>query len=202
MNLRDLRSKKCTCLWSISDNCTSSTVSLYVIVVWCYCKGLLLTLTLLLMPVLYALSQNISEIVGRFHIYTYNQRIDIIIPHETSYPFCLLLFSNIHVIMLHRWQRHQMETFYTLLTLCAGNSPVIGEIPSQMPVTRSFDAVIDLRPNKRLSKPSRRRWFEMPSRSLWRHCNDSPRLLLGHWNIFWQLFEYFSSSEGILWDWW
>ena len=25
--------------------------------------------------------------------------------------------------------------------------------------------------NKRLSKPSRRRWFETPSHSLWRHCN-------------------------------
>ena len=26
-------------------------------------------------------------------------------------------------------------------------------------------------PEKRLSKQSRRRWFETPSRSLWRHCN-------------------------------
>ena len=26
--------------------------------------------------------------------------------------------------------------------------------------------------NKRLSKRSRRRWFETPSRSLWRHCNE------------------------------
>ena len=28
-----------------------------------------------------------------------------------------------------------------------------------------------LRLNKRLSKQSRSRWFETPSRSLWRHCN-------------------------------
>ena len=28
-----------------------------------------------------------------------------------------------------------------------------------------------LHPNERLSKQSRRRWFEAPSRSLWRHCN-------------------------------
>ena len=27
--------------------------------------------------------------------------------------------------------------------------------------------------NKRLIKQSRRRWFEIPSRSLWRHCNDN-----------------------------
>ena len=29
-----------------------------------------------------------------------------------------------------------------------------------------------LRLNKRLSMQSRRRWFETPSRYLWRHCND------------------------------
>ena len=47
-----------------------------------------------------------------------------------------------------------------------------GEFPSQRPVTRSFDVFFDLRLNKRLSKQSRRRWFEIPSRSLWHHCND------------------------------
>ena len=46
-----------------------------------------------------------------------------------------------------------------------------GEFPSQRSVTQSFDAFFDLRQNKRLSKQSRRRWFETPSRSLWRHCN-------------------------------
>ena len=64
-----------------------------------------------------------------------------------------------------------METFSALLVLCARNSPVTGEFPSQRPVTRSFDVFFDLRLNKRLSKKSRRRWFETPLRSLWRHCN-------------------------------
>ena len=32
-----------------------------------------------------------------------------------------------------------METFSTLLALCAGNSPVTGEFPAQMPVTPSLD---------------------------------------------------------------
>ena len=41
------------------------------------------------------------------------------------------------------WWRHQMETFSALLALCAGNSPVTGEIPSQRPVTRSFDVFIN-----------------------------------------------------------
>ena len=36
--------------------------------------------------------------------------------------------------------------------LCAGNSPIPGELPTQRPVTRSFDAYFNLRPNKRLSE--------------------------------------------------
>ena len=44
-------------------------------------------------------------------------------------------------------------------------------IPSQRPVTRSFDVFFDLQLKKHLSKQSSRRWFETPSRSLWRHCN-------------------------------
>ena len=65
-----------------------------------------------------------------------------------------------------------METFSALLALCERNSPVTGEFPSQRPVTRSFDVFFDLRLDKRLSKPSRRRWFETQSRWLRRHCND------------------------------
>ena len=60
-----------------------------------------------------------------------------------------------------------------LLVLCVGNSPVTGEFPSQRPVTRIFDVLFGLHLNKRLSKQSRRRWFETPSDSLWRHCNDN-----------------------------
>ena len=66
-----------------------------------------------------------------------------------------------------------METFSTLLALCAGNSPVTGDFLSQMPVTRCFDIFFDMCMNKRFSKQSRRWWFETPSRSLWRHCNEN-----------------------------
>ena len=45
-----------------------------------------------------------------------------------------------------------METFSTLLALCAGNSTVTGEFPAQRPVTRSFDVSFDLHLNKWLSK--------------------------------------------------
>ena len=40
-----------------------------------------------------------------------------------------------------------MEIFSALLAICAGNSPVPGEFPTQRPVTRSFDVFFDLRLN-------------------------------------------------------
>ena len=64
-----------------------------------------------------------------------------------------------------------METFSASLALSAGNSPVTNELPTQRPVTRSFDVFFELRLNKRLSKQSWGWWFETPLRSLWRHCN-------------------------------
>ena len=70
------------------------------------------------------------------------------------------------------WWRHQMETFYAVLALCAGNSPVTGVFPAQRPLTRSFDVFFNMRLNKRLSKQSWGWWFETPSGSLWCHCND------------------------------
>ena len=83
-------------------------------------------------------------------------------PEESGYP----------------WWRHQMETFFALLALCAGNSPVTGKFPSQRVATWSLDAWFDLRLNKRLSKPSGRWWFETPWRSYdvtltaCKTCND------------------------------
>ena len=84
------------------------------------------------------------------------------------------------LIWLHReidytyiWWRHQIKTFSALLALCAGNSPATGEFPSQRPVTRRFAIFFDLRLNARLSKQSRRPWFETLSRSLWGRCNTS-----------------------------
>ena len=41
-------------------------------------------------------------------------------------------------------------------------------------ITRTLDVFFDLRLNERLSKQSRHRWFETPSRPLWRHCNALP----------------------------
>ena len=69
-----------------------------------------------------------------------------------------------------------METFSALLAICAGNSPVPGEFPTQRPVTRSFDVYFDLRPNKRLSKQWWGWWFETQSCPLWRHRNVAAKM--------------------------
>ena len=45
-----------------------------------------------------------------------------------------------------------MGTFSALLAICAGNSPVSDEFPTQNTVTRVFDVFFDLRQNKRLGK--------------------------------------------------
>ena len=80
--------------------------------------------------------------------------------------------NNLHDICNQQtktpWWRQQMETFFALLAICAGNS-------AQRPVTRSFDILFDLRLNQRLSKQSWGWWFETLPRPLWRHCNDKMR---------------------------
>ena len=70
----------------------------------------------------------------------------------------LCVSSCVRHLLIPRW-RHQMETVSALLVLCARNSPVTGEFPTQRPVTRSFDVFFDLRLNKRLSKQSWGWWF-------------------------------------------
>ena len=93
-------------------------------------------------------------------------------------PLCWLArdYSRPRSPVMHHtyitWWRHQMETFSALLAICAGNSPVTGEFPTQRPVTRSFDVFFDLCLNKRLSKQWRCWWYETQSRPLWRHCNE------------------------------
>ena len=63
--------------------------------------------------------------------------------------------------------------FSALLALCDRNPPATGGFPSQRPVTRNIDVFVVRHPNKRVSKQSRRRWFETPLRSLWHRCSDS-----------------------------
>ena len=59
--------------------------------------------------------------------------------------------------------------------ICAGNSPVTREFPTQSSATRSFDVFFDLHLNKRLRKQSIGWWSETPSRPFWRYCNGSAK---------------------------
>ena len=80
--------------------------------------------------------------------------------------------GDIYMRRIYTWWRHQRQTCSALPALCAGNSPVTGEFPSQRLVTRNFGVFFYLRLNNRgLSKKSWGWWFETPSRPLWRHCN-------------------------------
>ena len=94
-----------------------------------------------------------------------------------------------------------METFPALRALCAGNWSVTGEFPSQRPGTRSSDVFFHLRLNKRLSKQSKRGWFETLSRSLWRHCNAdwiAQRLKKINGSMYWLWFPF---DDPLLWYW-
>ena len=76
-----------------------------------------------------------------------------------------------------------METLSALLAICAGNSPVPGEFPSQRPVTRSFDVFficvcINGRVNNREAGDLRR--YRIHYGQLWHHHNVMTQL---NWTI-------------------
>ena len=56
--------------------------------------------------------------------------------------------SNVLPDIYCTWWRHQIEIFSASLAICAGNSPIRGEFPTQRPVTQSFDVFFDLRLKK------------------------------------------------------
>ena len=105
-----------------------------------------------------------------------------------------------------------------LLAICAGNSPVPGEFPTQRPVTRSFGVFFDLRLNKRLSKQWWGWWLETLSRPLWRHRNVPANTLVPNSDrpsagtlltaglhifsklLFWGLTLVSNTFSGRLWD--
>ena len=89
--------------------------------------------------------------------------------HQVFTLFCCALLCCDYIT----WWCHQTEAFSTLLAICAGNSPVTDEFPSQRPVTRSFDVFLWSPLNKQLSIQSWGWWFDTPYHPLWRHCNDN-----------------------------
>ena len=83
-----------------------------------------------------------------------------------------LKFNSLPSLLLHETSSN--GNISVLLALCAGNSPVPVNSPhkGQWRGALMF-SLSDLRPNIRLSKQPWRWWFETPSRSLWRHCNEN-----------------------------
>ena len=61
----------------------------------------------------------------------------IILNHVTGAPVITMHFGTQNGLQC-TWWRHQMEKISTLLAICAGNSPVIGEFPAQRPVMLSL----------------------------------------------------------------
>ena len=73
----------------------------------------------------------------------------------------------------------QMEILSALMAICAANSPVPGEFPTQRPVTRSFDIFFDLLLNKRLRNQSWCWWFETPASYLLSWCHKALHVTTG-----------------------
>ena len=101
-------------------------------------------------PLICTMEYNTDHLSDTF---IYHRHIHISQTH--SYTTDTFIYHrHIHVSQTHSyitrpygtsWWHHQMETFSPLLALCAGNSLVTSEFPSQRPVTRSFDVFFHLR---------------------------------------------------------
>ena len=120
-------------------------------------------------------------------IFIFEYHMTLLAPLVQDGEIIYTVFSLQHTVILMLYEHFMLSSgteselcpmmtssngdIFTLLALCAGNSLVTGEFPSQRPVRRSFDVFFDLRLNKRLSKQPWRRWFETPSHVLWRPCN-------------------------------
>ena len=111
--------------------------------------------------------------VLHFIVFTYNWRHYWIAMTQPGLILTRCIIKRYCMSHVQRMMTSSNETFSALLALCAGNSPVPDEFPSQRPMRRSFDIFFDLCLNKQLSKQSRRWWFETPPCPLWHHCNDS-----------------------------
>ena len=101
-------------------------------------------------------------------------KINTLVPERCYLNLRLIIFKLISRIeILSTWWRHQMDTFPCYWPFVRGiqRSPV--NSPHEGQWCGAFAVFFDLHLNKRLSKQSRRWWFETPSRPLWRHCNDS-----------------------------
>ena len=120
--------------------------------------------------------------------------------HQRSMSNWTWRYMFLHIMMTYfiKWK------FSMLLHLYEGNPLVTSGFPSQRPMTRRFNVFFDLHLNKRLIKQSRRRWFETPRCSLWRHCNVLylyAKELVNQWfrqtrSTVWLLMSWLLASPG------
>ena len=127
---------------------------------------------------LYAIKPFITILSFYHRAYFYKRELRL--PHSTQTAIPQWMVST-SPWKLRRAARNLVST-PSLMTSSNGNifrvtGLLYGEftgdrwIPTQRPVTRSFNVFFDLHLKQQLSKQRRRRWFETPSLSLWRHCN-------------------------------
>ena len=102
--------------------------------------------------------------------------------------------NRYHRAMNASWWRHQIEIFFPLLASCEGihRSPVDSTHGGQWRRALVFCLICAI--NKRPSKQPRRRWFETPSRSWWRHCIDLRKKNMSVWS------KRNAFSKGRLWS--
>ena len=82
-------------------------------------------------------------------------------------------FYNKHIVLCSNMMTSSNGNILRATGPLCGEFTGPGEFPTQRPVTRNFDVFFDLRLNKRLNKQPWGCWFETPSWSLWRHCNEA-----------------------------
>ena len=118
------------------------------------------------------------------------------LPNSFGWEFILFIKTHFYggALTSHFMEEHSSPTsifpvfmmtssngnMFRVTGFCAGNSPAdCGEFTGHrwILLTQTSDAELWCFLwclNRQLSKQSRRRWFETPSRSLWRHCNVVP----------------------------
>ena len=88
----------------------------------------------------------------------------------------IAFWQHFHQFVSHHflpWWHHPMERFSALLTFCEGNPPVTRWFPLTKASDTELWCFLWSAPEQTFGEQSRRRWFETPSRSLWRHCTQA-----------------------------
>ena len=108
------------------------------------------------------------------------------------------IFSKRQIGITAPWIHHgdviKWKHFLPLLASCEGihRAPVDSPHGGQWRRALMFCLICAI--NKRRSKQSRRRWFETPSRSWWRHCIDLRKINMSVWS------KRNAFSKGHLWS--